>query len=59
MVVAFEGPVYHSPEEDTVTTEETVGVAGTPVPIRNGYITKQNLEYCCSVIKVILRQTDF
>ena len=59
MVVASEGPVYHSPEEDMNTTEETVGVAGTPAGIRNGYIAKQNLKYYCSVMKVILRQTEF
>jgi len=59
MVVAFEGPVYHSSEEDMNTTEETIGIAGTPPGIRNGYITKQNLEYYCRIIKVILRQTEF
>jgi len=59
VVVASEGPVYHSPEEDMNTTEETVGVAGTPAGIRNGYIAKQNLKYYCSVMKVILRQTEF
>jgi hypothetical protein len=39
-VVAFEGPVYHAPEEDMNTTEETVGIAGTLAPIQNRYITK-------------------
>jgi len=43
-VVAFEGPVYHSAEEDMSTTEEIVGIAGTPAAIRNGYTTKRNLE---------------
>jgi len=57
--VAFEGSVYHSAEEDTNTTEETVGIAGTLAGIRIGYITKQNLGYYCSIIKVILRQTEF
>jgi hypothetical protein len=59
MVVAFEDPVYHSPEEDMNTTEENVGVAGTQAPIRNGYITKQSLEYYCSIVNDILRQTEF
>jgi hypothetical protein len=59
MVVAFEGPVCHSPEEDMNTTKETVGIAGKPAGIRNGYITKQNLDYYCSTVKVILKQTEF